>query len=1394
MKVAPPSKRSRVTNDYPVASRGSSQSRLRLTASLPELGNYTVIDNGCDMAYLGRGWKVVRVHKRYARDHHGNLKQIVDCAATIMSVTDGHKRQYRVRVCNALYYPERRESLLPPDQIRWNKGIVNDTAIIHGGEQNIIVDSKEIELLHDGKTFFFIHTGLRKSKRDNKLPFMDLTSPKPYDPRKLASKALKEANEEPVPIDIEFVDTNDPLEPTKLASRRNYVWDATSHLWNADQLTMWKKRLVAPTDEVVKKTFLATTQLVPSVRHENEHLPKDYHVQRFPMLFNRRIKETLYCDIVEWKVMKTKYYAFLCYTSKSKTLAIYPMGKRPTSNKALEALTSFTRDFGIPCTIKSDYANSLSKSVAWKRFARVMQTELKESEANKHNQNHVERAWQDLERKGQFIEQTCMVPQSKKFSMYKHLCDVHNHTALNSIGWKTPMEIIDGETPDISPFRFYFWEPVWYLEGSARQPERNWVKGRFEGMAWTTGDQMCYIICPDQEDMMKRTVARSIVLSRHPDEKAPHEINHKPSDYYFPTPVKLPLSSAAGRKRPAPAQDASDSEESLVPSDQETDEFQPKPGEASENDTVSTHPETDDEAIDPPPDTDCDPSVQPGELGPVEQELRKDYLRMAEENQQRYIELTTPPPDILDHGDVVRIIGHRTYARNGQKTYKFNIEMSLGKDMKAISLEDMKVDCPAMTAKYIMQHRTLSKEPELTSWAKPIIKSYDKIVRIAKQMERRYGITIITLKESHVAPMSRPLRIKCRRRAMTNSKYKLKSNSPNKRKSNAMGTFKYGVYVPKNTEDALLQDKRNGNSLWRDAIIREVTALQEMGTFRPLLKKECAEIVKTHQYAPLRFIYDMKEDLRRKCRVVIGGHVIDSGDRDTYSSNMKSVSARLLMLIAGATDMEVLTGDIGNAYLYAKTDLDVYVRLGEEFNIANDKYKPGELATVEQALYGLSTSARLWRSELADTLRTMDFVSGREDCDVWTRKTDYGYEYIGTHTDDLMIVSRNPRAIMEALQAKYTIKKIGEPVFHLGLDYRRTADGMWEFGTKTHVHEAIKKVSSIMQTTLRKIGTPHSDSYKPELDDTPLLETQDHRRFQQLIGMAQWLITCGRMDIGFAVNSLSRFSASPREGHLEAATRIFAYLSSYPEKWVPLDPGEHKPNGTLEDPCKGIKPDWKDYYFDAYEEIDSKYPEPEWTDYEGITTTVYFDSNHAHDEVTRRSVTGTITYVGNCPVGWMSKRQGAIATGTYGAELCAARQGTEEAIAIRCLIRSFGIPLKGKTLLLGDNLGSLISVSTPGSPCKKKHVSIAYHYVRECNAAGIIDVKKVHTDHNLADSFTKALAKNKHWSTFTAIFARRNWKLGAPAKRATKGKPKRKRPGKSRLTGRTTKRSTKIGN
>ena len=71
---------------------------------------------------------------------------------------------------------------------------------------------------------------------------------------------------------------------------------------------------------------------------------------------------------------------------------------------------------------------------------------------------------------------------------------------------------------------------------------------------------------------------------------------------------------------------------------------------------------------------------------------------------------------------------------------------------------------------------------------------------------------------------------------------------------------------------------------------------------------------------------------------------------------------------------------------------------------------------------------------------------------------------------------------------------------------------------------------------------------------TPPCDLTDTRTFQGLLGVAQWIFMLGRINIGQAVMSLSRFNAASRAGHLRRAYRIFSYLKQRKHLAIRLDP------------------------------------------------------------------------------------------------------------------------------------------------------------------------------------------------------------------------------------------------
>lgn len=103
-----------------------------------------------------------------------------------------------------------------------------------------------------------------------------------------------------------------------------------------------------------------------------------------------------------------------------------------------------------------------------------------------------------------------------------------------------------------------------------------------------------------------------------------------------------------------------------------------------------------------------------------------------------------------------------------------------------------------------------------------------------------------------------------------------------------------------------------------------------------------------------------------------------------------------------------------------------------------------------------------------------------------------------------------------------------------------------------------------------------------------------------------------------------------------------------------------------------------------------------------LASNIFIDSNHGHDQITGRSFTGMISFVGRTSICQMSKRQSSIQTTTFGAEFVALKKALEEAITLRYYLRSMGVTVTKPTVIYGDNLSAITNTVNPGSALKKK--------------------------------------------------------------------------------------------
>ena len=79
-------------------------------------------------------------------------------------------------------------------------------------------------------------------------------------------------------------------------------------------------------------------------------------------------------------------------------------------------------------------------------------------------------------------------------------------------------------------------------------------------------------------------------------------------------------------------------------------------------------------------------------------------------------------------------------------------------------------------------------------------------------------------------------------------------------------------------------------------------------------------------------VFDVKFDGRLKSRLVAGGHRTPHVPKeDVFSSVMSMEAVRLGFILAQMNGLQVCAGDVGNAFLYGKTQEKVFIIAGPEF-------------------------------------------------------------------------------------------------------------------------------------------------------------------------------------------------------------------------------------------------------------------------------------------------------------------------------------------------------------------------------------------------------------------------------------------------------------------------------
>ena len=939
-------------------------------------------------------------------------------------------------------------------------------------------------------------------------------------------------------------------------------------------------------------------------------------------------------------------------------------------------LMELIRKVGAPNLLFSDNAKeNLSKKV--KEILNWYSIDDHQCEPHHQHQNYAERVIQEILRYVQVCMERTGTPPNCWLLCLLYVVELMNHLARDSLDGKTPIEAAFNYKPDVSPYLYvHWWQPVYYgTEETKKFPSKSKEKlGRIVGVAWNKGDLMTFMVLDDQT------------------KKVHFQSNVRPVDKDNPNFKSM---SDAG-------EDLWSSTKPIVHS--MTDELNFSAEVTSDRDCYTLSP---DELVG------TTFLHQPEEDGQV---LRARIVRKIEQRDAAGRELNTKfiveigenaYDEIMTYNELIDIIEARNEAEaNGEANLHAYREF-VGHD-GPLTPKSPKYNGSAWNL-------LVAWEDGSQTWEPLAILAKDDPVTVAK-----YGKDNDLLDK----PGWKRLKSIAKREKKFTRMLKHAKIAP----SREIPVYKFGVEMPRNINGVPGLDKRNGNTKWKEACNNEIDLMDEYDTFKDQGKG--APTPKGYKRIRLHWVFDVKQDLRHRARLVAGGHLTDIPIDNPYSSVVSLRSLRMCLFAAELNGLRSFATDISSAYLEALTLEKLVITAGPEFNELE-----GHTLIIYKALYGLRSSGARWHEKLSDTLYEMGWKPCICDPDVWMKDCDSHYEYVCVYVDDLAVMSKEPALFFQQLKeiGKYKLK--GEDVikYHIGGDFYRDTDGILCYSAKTYIERMETTFQRLFPgEDIKKYASPLAPNDHPELDTTEECNEADIAKYQSLIGAMQWAVSLCRWDIHCAVMTMGRYRAAPREGHLQRLKHIMGYLKAMPEGAIKFRTDEPDYSQFQE-----MHVDWSySVYGKRQEDIPEDMPVPKGR---AVTLTCYVDANLMHDTITGRSATGILHLMNNTPIDWFSKRQDTVETATYGSEFVAARIATEQIMDIRTTLRYMGIPINDKTYMYGDNESVVTSSTLPHSVLKKRHNMLAYHRVRAAIAAGILRFTHIKGTDNPSDVLTKHL-------------------------------------------------------
>lgn len=480
------------------------------------------------------------------------------------------------------------------------------------------------------------------------------------------------------------------------------------------------------------------------------------------------------------------------------------------------------------------------------------------------------------------------------------------------------------------------------------------------------------------------------------------------------------------------------------------------------------------------------------------------------------------------------------------------------------------------------------------------------------------------------------------------------------------------------------KDRKN----WIQGIENELEALKRNNTWIETDLPEGQKSIDT------KWVFKIKNDNGKmiyKARLVARGFKQDEkfDHSEIYAPVAKLPTLRVLLAIASKFDLDIQQMDVKSAFLNGNIEEEVYLKKPK--GMEDD----GKVLKLCRSIYGLKKSPRYWNKKFDNFMIQEGFCRSKSDYCLYFKK-DIKF-YVLLYVDDIILISEDSSEIEKlknALKENFDMKDMNGVTKYLGININVKEDCI-ELDQEDYLRSILKKYN---MENCKPVSTPIEPGLKIEKkapEDKELVT-----KCRQLIGSLMYAMLGTRPDICFAVSYLSRFQDCANEDVWKGLKRILRYVK-----------------GTI-----GLKLIFKKG--------------------EDIPLVGFTDADWGGDQHDRKSTSGYIMMVYGCTVSWSSTKQQCVSLSSTEAEYIALAKGISEGCWIKNLMCEINLKCN-KIEFFEDNQSAIHISKNPEQHKRMKHVDLKYHFVRDKVEQGIVNLKYIPTDNQLADICTKPLARIK---------------------------------------------------